>query len=172
MDQISIFGEIIEDAKDAMKVSLNIKKPSEFFWLRKIRGVDISQCCAKCFLGVSDTRMFHGTNHGQTPRMIELDLFPSEEFVAYYLCGLAKDFFYANNTHVAFINAPGELLRLETSQIEVSISNAHHIDFQNMGYKPNPEGRYDRKQRTCRNWIFANLIRDGLVEQIRREAGL
>ena len=162
IEQVTLFGEVVEST-GTMKISLNIKRPSEFFWVRKIRGVDISQCCAKCFIGESDTRMYHATTNGQTPRSVEMEVKPGAQYVAYYLCGLSKNYFYQNNTHVAFVYAPGEMLRVETSQIELTISNARQVDFQK--YVPKPEGVYNQRQRTCRNWIFANYIRDGLLQQ-------
>ena len=33
---------------------LEILKKYNFFWLRAIRDADISQCCAKCFIGEKD----------------------------------------------------------------------------------------------------------------------
>ena len=34
------------------------------------------------------------------------------------------------------------------------------IDFQS--YQPHPEGEFTEEQRTCRNWIFANYLLDGM----------
>ena len=164
LGQISLFGEALASSDMSMFVKLNIKKPSEFFWLRSIRDVDISQCCAKCFIGDSDTRMYHGTVNGQTPRSIELELAANPKYIAYYLCGLAKNFVYRSNTHIAFVHAPKETLAVENGQIELTITNARHIDFQKELYKPNPVGRYDEKQRACRNWIFACYIVEKLMQ--------
>jgi len=144
-----------------MRISLDIKKPSEFFWLRKIRAVNIQQCCAKCFIGQSDVRMFHGTKHGQTPRFIELDIEALKKYVAYYLCGLSRHYNYAKNTHLAFIHAPFEAVFADSDQIEARITNARRIDFE--GYTPDPPGEYTEYQRACRNWIFANFLQDGML---------
>ena len=146
-----------------MKVSLDIKRASQFFWLCKIRSVDISRCCKKCFRGESEGRLYHGTAYGQTPRFIELEVEPAKKYVAYYLCGLSAGFKYENNTHVAFAHVPGELLQVETEQIKLEISNAKRIDFEGADYTPEPPGEYTDEQRACRNWIFANYIRDGMV---------
>ena len=40
---------------------LEIRKKCSFFWLRDIRAVDISKCCAKCFIGEKDNRVYYGT---------------------------------------------------------------------------------------------------------------
>jgi hypothetical protein len=146
-----------------MQISLEIKQPSQFFWVRKIRSVDISRCCAKCFIGESDTRLYHGTAYGQTPRFIKLEIEPAEKYVAYYLCGLSAGFKYEKNTHLAFIHAPGERVHVESEQMEVTIENTRWIDFEGADYTPNPRGEYTDEQRMCRNWIFANFIRDGMI---------
>ena len=151
--------------KNNMDIFLKIKKPSEFFWVRRIKNVDISRCCAKCFIGDSDTRLYHATAKGQTPRTVELELIPDDKYVAYYLCGLAKNFHYPDNTHIAFVYAPGETLQVETSQVEVTISNASRIDFEHEGYVPNPMGSYTEQQRVCRNWIFANYILEKMLNK-------
>ena len=44
-----------------MHLRLEIRKKCNFFWLRDIRDVDISQCCAKCFIGEKDNRVYYGT---------------------------------------------------------------------------------------------------------------
>lgn len=46
-----------------MHLHLEILKKCNFFWLRDIRNVDISQCCAKCFIGDKDNRVYYGTLH-------------------------------------------------------------------------------------------------------------
>jgi hypothetical protein len=162
---LSLFGEPIDPSSEVMRMSLDIKKPSEFFWVRKIRGVDISKCCAECFIGESDTRLYHGTVKNQTPRKIDLDIEPNKNYIAYYLCGLSKGYKYNFNTHVAFIYRPGETLRVKSPQINLEIINAHRVDFQNMKYTPNPLGYFSKRQQICRNWIFANFIRDGKLHE-------
>lgn len=149
----------------AMSVKLDIKRPSEFFWLAKIKGVDISQCCKKCFIGGSESRLFHDTR-SRGPLKIELDVQPHPKFTAYYLCGLSKGYVHELNTHLAFVHMPGESLHYETPQVEVAITDARRIEFEH--YVPNPLGNFTDWQRKCRNWIFANFLRDGmLAEQAR-----
>lgn len=144
-----------------MFMHLEIKNPCEFFWLRRIEAVDISQCCMKCFPGVSDKRVFAASK--SAPTTIELEIDENMSLVpplAYYLCGLAKNWEYAKNTHVAFNPSPGDKVEIENDQIKLLITDAKEIRFQN--YKPNPAGNYTQRQRTCRNWIFANYIKDGM----------
>jgi hypothetical protein len=148
---------------EAMKIFLSTKQAYQFFWLRKIRDVDISKCCVKCFIGEAEPKVFHGTKYKAPPYSIEFDIEPSDKYVAYYLCGMSRGFVYENNTHVAFVNAPGDEVHIDNDKLELRISNARFIDFENVGYKPEPQGVYSDEQRTCRNWIFANYIKDGKV---------
>ena len=147
----------------AMTMQLHIHHKSQFFWLRKINGVNIYECCAKCFLGAKDSRVYHATHGAIYPAYLEMDVEPSEKYIAYYLCGLSAGMKYENNTHVAFLHSPGELLQRETERIKLEISNAKWIDFES--YVPNPVGEFSVAQRRCRNWIFANYINDGILQK-------
>ena len=89
-------------------------------------------------------------------RLLQLE--PNPDVKAYYLCGLSKGFKYENNTHVAFVPAEGNVVMVNNERIHLEITDAREIHFQN--YKPNPEGEYTDDQRACRNWIFANYIKD------------
>ena len=144
-----------------MHLTLYVKRYHEFFWLRDIRAVDITQCCAKCFHGRRDSRVFHQTYHraGET---VDIDVCQSDKALAYYLCGLSAGFDWYQNTHVAFNPAPGELIEIDNPNIHLTITDAKRINFSN--YKPNPSGYFTQAQRTCRNWIFANYIRDGMLK--------
>ena len=156
-------SERVDAIEGAMFVRLDIKRPSEFFWLAKIRGVNISKCCKQCFYGESESRLYYETIGRQTPKVIELNVMPHKNYVAYYLCGLSKGYNHRLNTHLAFICFPGENLHYETSQVDVVITNARRVEFEQ--YIPNPLGYFTNEQRKCRNWIFANYLRDGMVEQ-------
>ena len=75
-------------------------------------------------------------------------------------CGLSRGFKYEDNTHVAFVPCAGQNIEIENDRIRLVITDARQIDFQS--YKPNPAGEYTDEQRTCRNWIFANYLLDGM----------
>lgn len=144
-----------------MHLTLEVKKYHEFFWLRDIQDVNISQCCAKCFIGHKDNRVYEQTYH-RAHEVVELDVIERKEALAYYLCGLSAGYNWYQNTHVAFIPAPGERVEVDNQNIHLMITDAKRIDF--FQYKPDPPGFYTRRQRTCRNWIFANYVRDGMLE--------
>ncbi len=143
-----------------MHLTLEVKKYNEFFWLRSIRRVDIYRCCAECFIGQKDNRVYYGTLH-KASAYVDIDVKDDPKAVAYYLCGLSAGFVWRRNTHVAFVPAPGETLTVDNDNIRLTITDARRIEFE--GYKPEPRGFFTQKQRTCRNWIFANYINDGML---------
>lgn len=143
-----------------MHLTLEVKRYHEFFWLRDIRQVNIYRCCAECFIGGRDNRVYYGTLH-QPHALIDIDVKEHPKAVAYYLCGLSAGFNWHQNTHVAFVPAPGEAVERDNHNIRLKITDAREIRFQD--YKPNPPGYFTNRQRTCRNWIFANYINDGML---------
>lgn len=145
-----------------MRLTLNVKRYHEFFWLRDIRGVNIYKCCAECFLGGRDSRVYYGTLHRPTAH-IDIEVKEHPKAVAYYLCGLSAGFNWYQNTHVAFVPAPGQTVEIDNPNIHLTITDAREIHFQD--YKPNPYGYFSQRQRTCRNWIFANYINDGMLKK-------
>lgn len=145
-----------------MRLVLDVKRYHEFFWLRSIRAVNIYKCCAECFIGSRDGRVYWGTYH-QPAAHIDIEVIEDDKAVAYYLCGLSAGFNWYQNTHVAFVPAPGKTVRIDNTNISLTITDARRIDFE--GYKPNPPGNFTRRQRTCRNWIFANYINDGKLKE-------
>ena len=79
---------------------------------------------------------------------------------AYYLCGLSEGFVWELNTHVAFVPCADSEINIDNDRISLKITNAKRIHFGD--YIPNPPGNYTEHQRTCRNWIFANYLKDGM----------
>lgn len=142
-----------------MKFTLEIKRRCSFFWLRGIRSVRIDKCCAECFIGEKFHEVYDNTRF-KDHALVEFDIEPDSRVKAYYLCGLSRGFRYNDNTHIAFVPCEGQNIEIDNDKIRLVITNARQIDFQ--GYKPNPEGEYTKEQRTCRNWIFANYILDGM----------
>lgn len=144
---------------EPMRLHLEIRKKCNFFWLRDIRDVDISQCCAKCFIGGKDSRVYYGTLH-KSKAVLDIEIQQHPDAKAYYLCGLSDGFRWAMNTHVAFVPEKGSEICIDNDRIYLKITNARRIHF--WDYTPNPPGFYTKQQRTCRNWIFANYIMDGM----------
>lgn len=141
-----------------MRLHLEILKKCNFFWLRAIKDVDITQCCAKCFIGEKDNRVYYGTLH-KSEAIVDLIVNQYPDAKAYYLCGLSDRFIWNLNTHIAFVPDPNSEVRVENDRIKLLITNARRINF--WDYTPNPTGYFTKEQRGCRNWIFANYLRDG-----------
>jgi len=143
----------------SMRLHLEIKQPCNFFWLRDIRNVNIQACCVKCFIGAKDNRVYYGTLH-KSEAVVDIEVKQHIAAKAYYLCGLSQGFEWAKNTHVAFVPDRGQTVAVDNDRILLCITNARRIHF--WDYKPNPPGYFTQEQRTCRNWIFANYIKEGL----------
>ena len=109
-------------------------------------------------------RVYEQTYHkaGET---IDLEVIESKQALAYYLCGLSEGFNWYENTHVAFNPALGERIEIDNQNIRLIITDAKQINF--FDYKPKPTGYFTQRQRRCRNWIFANYIRDGMLENLK-----
>lgn len=148
-----------ENITTPMRLRLEIQKKCNFFWLRAIRDVDIEQCCAKCFIGEKDNRVYYGTLH-KSNAVVDILIKQYPNTKAYYLCGLSDGFKWDLNTHVAFVPDSNSEIRIDNDRIKLVITNARRIHF--WDYTPNPPGYYTQQQRTCRNWIFANYIKDGM----------
>lgn len=149
-----------------MHLTLEVKRYHEFFWLRDIQQVNIKECCAACFIGGRDSRVYYGTLRKLTA-FIDIDVKENPKAVAYYLCGLSRGYNWFQNTHVAFVPAQGEIVEIENDNIKLRITDARRIHFED--YKPYPIGYFTQRQRTCRNWIFANFVRDGMLRRQNNE---
>lgn len=142
-----------------MRLHLELKKKCTLFWLKDIRNVDITQCCAKCFIGVYDPNFWEAT-HNKSEGVVDVIVKQHSDAKAYYLCGLSDRCVWKLNTHVAFVPDPNSEIHIDNDRIKLDITNARRINF--WDYKPNPKGNFTERQRTCRNWIFANYIKDGM----------
>ena len=107
-----------------MRMTLDIKKASDFYWLRKFRAVSSNLCRPECFTSEEESKIYHGTAKQQTPHFI--DIKPAERYYAYLLCGCSKGVAQADNM-VAFVHQPGEMLHVVTEQVDVKITNAREL---------------------------------------------
>lgn len=144
-----------------MHMYLEVKKTHNFFWLRAIRGVRIDRCCIKCFNAVADNRVFHATR-GKKYALVSIDVLEDPQALAYYLCGISAGSVWKNNIHIAFIPSPGNTVMVNNGKIGLIITGAKQIHFED--YVPDPVGEFTKEQRTCRNWIFANYVKDGMLK--------
>lgn len=144
-----------------MHLNLKVKRYHEFFWLRSIRAVNIYRCCAECFIGRRYSEVYHGTKYKANVE-IDMEIEKDPKAQAYYLCGLSAGFNWYENTHIAFVPTLGETVEVDNKNIHLTIMDARRVEFAD--YKPNPIGFFTQKQRTCRNWIFANYLNDGMLK--------
>lgn len=144
-----------------MHLTLEVKQKCSWFWLRSIHRVRIDKCCTGCFIGKKDDRVYNATRF-KSYALISIDIEDDPQAVAYYLCGISRGMRWADNTHVAFVPELGSKIELSNDKIGLIITDAREIKFQQ--YQPNPQGKFTPQQRTCRNWIFANYVRDGMLE--------
>lgn len=142
-----------------MHLRLELKKLCSLFWLKDIREVDITQCCAKCFIGEYDPHFWNATKN-KSSGVVDVIVKQHPDAKAYYLCGLSDKFVWRLNTHVAFVPDSNSEIHIDNDRIKLDITNARRINF--WDYTPNPPGKFTKGQRTCRNWIFANYIKDGM----------
>ena len=149
-----------------MHLYLELKTQCSFFWLRAIHGVRIDKCCAECFHAKKDNRVYYGTLHKKRA-IISIDVAEDPGAKAYYLCGLSAGMNWENNTHVAFIHASGEKLVYNSDQVGIIVTDAVRIPFND--YVPNPVGTFTDQQRKCRNWIFANYVKDGMLDRFKED---
>ena len=73
-----------------MHLRLELKKRCELFWLKDIRDVDISQCCAKYFIGQYDPNFWDAT-HGKSEGVIDIYVRQNPRAKAYYTAGGIPD---------------------------------------------------------------------------------
>ena len=106
-----------------MKLTLEIKKKCNFFWLRGIRRARIDKCCAQCFIGEAYHEIFEGTRY-KDKALVEFDIPCDATIKAYYLCGLSRGFRYDDNTHVAFVPCDGQNIEIENDKIRLVITDA------------------------------------------------
>ena len=111
------------------------------------------------YIGPKDNRVYYGTLH-KSQAVVDITVQRCPDAKAYYLCGLSDGFNWALNTHVAFVPDLNSSIHIVTDRYVLDITNARRIHF--WDYTPNPPGEFTQAQRTCRNWIFANYIKDGM----------
>lgn len=145
-----------------MRLTLEIKQQCSWFWLRTVQRVRIDKCCTECFIGRKDNRVYDATKW-KSYALVSIEVEEDPKAVAYYLCGISRGMRWADNTHIAFVPEPGSRIEVNNDKIGLIITDAREIEFQQ--YQPDPPGEFTPAQRRCRNWIFANFVRDGMLRR-------
>lgn len=133
----------------------------KYLWLKYVRAFNLLVHCARCLVGEYSTRVHPDRSRIDGP--VCLDEFPPAPY--YYLCGVTTPYRYADNLHLAFIQADGEVLEYNDGRTVIVIQNARRIDIPALqSYDLETYGHL-AEYNTCRNWRFAYSI----VHKIRQE---
>lgn len=132
-------------------ISLFIDAEFSYLWLKRITGVDLSQHCAKSLPGDYDTRISKTID-----AVFDIDL----EDGIYYLCGVSSPYRWSNNFHLAFTNGD-DVLTICRNGISIVISGAKELPINENSATnlQHPKLKY-KSYRTCRNWQFANYLKE------------
>ena len=115
-----------------------------YFWLKNVRGVDLSQHCAKCLVGSFDGRI---SSRGNVFSNIELT------GGLYYLCGVSYPYVWSNNFHLAFMEKKGSKIDISRNGVSCQINDA--VELPIVPSKIMRINSLDPHFSTCRNWQFA-----------------
>lgn len=126
---------------------LTIKADFKYLWLKTVRGVDLTQHCARCLIGEYDKRISPGKKV-----ICGLDLKDS----VYYLCGVALPYKWENNFHLAFRPSQGKALEYESNGIKVIIKDAERLPISQNYIDWTCPTASKKQYNTCRNYQFAH----------------
>jgi hypothetical protein len=126
---------------------LELKRKYRYVWLKYVRGFDLAQHCARCLVGTYDERINKDTLHYS-----DLAL-PASPY--YYFCTVYQ---YATNIHLAFEEAPGEVIEIDDPRYSIRIENARQIHFDDSHIDRSLPQAEKKAFSTCRNWQFANWM--------------
>lgn len=125
----------------------------QYFWLKTVERVDLSNHCAKCLIG----------HYENVPKRGELRNFQLNDAI-YYMCGVTIPYVWSENFHLAFRPKKGATLRVKEHGVEVVISDAERLPISESYVDPNDPNINKKGYRTCRNWQFAHYFAKNLIE--------
>lgn len=128
---------------------LVVKGSYKYVWLKYVNSVDLSQHCARCLNGTYESRI-----NANTHSYSDLKLKQSKY---YYFCTVGQ---YETNIHIAFREKTGSKIVIDNEYCYVEISNAEQIIFDNSRIDWTLPQAAHRYYNTCRNWWFANWIKN------------
>lgn len=136
---------------------IEINSRFKYLWLKYVRGVNLNYHCAKCLIGDYSEKIINTMFKG---RNIELDEYRCGY---YYLCGVSIPYVWRNNFHLAFRYSEGKKIKVERNGIRIIISDAEEIPIVPVDLNSNKHPRrFSPEFFTCRNWQFANMIKEEL----------
>ena len=135
----------------------------KYLWMKTVKSVDLSVHCAKCLIGMWDSRI-----SGDKKIIENIELYNS----VYYICGVAYPWDWNKNFHLAFEPCEGENIDFNYNLIHVEIEGAKALPILEENINPLDPNIDNDVYRTCRNWQFAhwfkkNKMKEPDVEQLR-----
>ena len=125
-----------------------------FIWLMYVNGIDLEKHCKPCLKGFTSKRIGKWTKH---ERNVQLD---ESEAKYYYLCGGSYPYKWENNFHLAWKESPGKSFEYSFNGITIKIMNGERIEFSQDDIEKGQKYASKEEYFTCRNWQFANRIKN------------
>ena len=124
-----------------------------FFWLKKVTGFNHEKKCCQCLLG-----KLHPNQISQTTKTIAPVFIDASAADIFYLCGVAIDFDYNKNFHLAWqVSLGSETESTTYNGIHIKITDAKIIKFDgNAALQMYPEKPTSYLK--CRNFQFGAQI--------------
>lgn len=128
-----------------------VENSFKYLWLKEVTGVDLMQHCARCLLG----DYIESINTTQK-EFYDIELSNN----IHYLCGVAFPFNYDNNFHLAFRPKEDSFVYYTSNGITIEIEGAERLPISLEHINPlHPKAKF-KSYNTCRNWQFANYLKN------------
>ena len=127
----------------------------KYLWMVYITGIDLSQHCQNCLLGMRSKKFSKGWRSGYTDKPpIELNEYTNPYY--YYICGGSWNFDW--NLHLALTHSPGKILEYRTAREIWIVENVERIEISESFVDPR-DPNYGNPEYRCRNWWFAHYAK-------------
>ena len=138
---------------------INVDKPWSFIWLMYVRDVDLKKHCKPCLKGYSSKKINKKTRHWENVALDE------SEAKYYHLCGGSLQYKWEDNFHLAWEEKEGESFEYSFNGITIKLKNAKRVEFSQEDIDKTLEHAERPEYYTCRNWQFANRIKNNLHDE-------
>ena len=135
---------------------ITVDNPWSFIWLMYVNDVNLKKRCKPCLIGYTGQKINKRTRHEKNLALDE------SEAKYYYLCGGSLPYKWEDNFHLAWKEKEGESFEYSFNGITIKLKNAEMVEFSEEDI-PEAQEFADRPEYyTCRNWQFANKIKNYL----------
>lgn len=140
----------------------DIRDRYKFLWVKEISDVDLTQHCARSFVGRWRAEMSHAHDRwrdsgARTPFDYLMTLGRAR---AYYACGVTDPYVWRKNAHLAFVPDPAaEEWETHSNQgLTVQVRGLSRVSFSAEDVPDTDPRRVRKDFYTCRNWQFAQWL--------------